>query len=491
MKDEYRKNHSVMRAANTFDFVCENFLDGMWYKSADNPAEEEFSDNFWRLLGYNPEAQNTLSWRQVVHPEDSEKVVENDKRHLHSTKPLVVFEMNVRYIDSHGTVLWMKRRGKAIEKNGEIIGMSGTFTNITKEKDREEILMKTTRFARVGAWQYYPESEDLHWDAVTHEIHEVAHDFVPSVSTGVNFYKEGESRDTILAALEKALTIGEPFDVELQLITAKGNELWVRAIGKLEKKPGKPTVLFGIFYDIDRMVKAEEDNHKLSVLKGKSKALEQFAYIASHDLREPLRTIMSFSDLLLNEYLTDKDSEIREIGSYINKAAEHMDSLVKGLLDFSLLNKRSKPDIVDMNEILEKVELNLAKSITETHTQIIYDYLPSVKGHPIEIVRLFQNLIVNAIKFKKADTNPVIEVEAKKIPRGWAFCVRDNGIGIEEKYQEAIFNLFKRLHHKDAYEGTGIGLAVCKRIVEMHNGSISVNSVPGEFTEFHFTFLTE
>lgn len=490
MSGTTQENRDLAAKVNDIAFIEENFLDGIWFKNLNAATEEHFNDNFWQLLGYDPAAQTPLSWRQVVHPDDLEKINKEHKEYSSATSE-AVFSCNIRYINSHGNVLWMKRRGKTVMKNGKIIGWAGTLTDITAEKDREEILIKTTRFARVGAWQYFPETGDLYWDEMTKEIHEVAPDFVPNIKTGIDFYKAGKSRKIITTAVTEALEKGTPFDVELQLITAKENELWVRAIGKMEKRPGKPSVLFGIFYDIDRMMKAEEDNHKLSVLKGKSKALEQFAYIASHDLREPLRTIMSFSDLLLGEYLTEENSEEREIGTYIHQAAVQMDSLVKGLLDFSLLNRRSKPTLVDMNEIMRVVELNLAKTIADTDAVIFYENLPTVTGHSVELVRLFQNLINNSIKFRKKDTPPIISISEKKTQRGRKFFVRDNGIGIDKKHQDIIFNLFKRLHHKDAYEGTGIGLAVCKRIVEMHNGSISVNSVPGEFTEVEFTFLTE
>lgn len=222
-------------------------------------------------------------------------------------------------------------------------------------------------------------------------------------------------------------------------------------------------------------------------LEQKNKELGQFAYIASHDLQEPLRTISGFVELLKESSEGNNNKEINQYLDFISQGASRMSALIKGLLDYSRIGRNKELSMVDCNEIVKAVREDLASSIAESNAKFDIGQLPTVKGYEIELRLLFQNLIVNAIKFRKKDTLPKMEIFAEIENEDWKFCIRDNGIGIAREYNERIFSLFQRLHNNSEYEGTGIGLSHCQKIVDLHGGKIWVDSSPDEGSSFYFT----
>lgn len=223
-------------------------------------------------------------------------------------------------------------------------------------------------------------------------------------------------------------------------------------------------------------------------LKKTNSELEQFAYVASHDLREPLRTISNFASLFQSQYKGKIDQRADEYLTFILASTKRMETLIRDLLDYSRIGKTDLDKVeVDFNETLKEVVNDLSNAIDESHAEIHIGSLPVIKAYPSEIKSLFQNLITNAVKFQKKDRKPVIQITAEKKKKEWLFAVLDNGIGIEEKYYNKLFVLFQRLHSKEAYPGTGIGLVQCKKIVELHGGKIWVESVYGEGSTFYFT----
>ncbi|HLP20512.1 MAG TPA: ATP-binding protein, partial [Chitinophagales bacterium] len=253
---------------------------------------------------------------------------------------------------------------------------------------------------------------------------------------------------------------------------------------------GKRNMLRGTVQDITERKKAEETNRKFAILESKSKEMEQFAYIASHDLREPLLTIRSYVDLLTEEHQHKMEGDAAESLRRISRAAARMDELMQGLLDYSRLSKVKELQAVDCNQVVNDVIADLASLIQNNNAFIEVGNLPMLRAYPLEMKQLFQNLLANGIKFKKGGTDPVIHVSASKINGVWTFKVSDNGIGIEDSDKEKIFALFQRLHNRNEYAGSGIGLAYCKKIVELHHGTIWVESVPGMGSAFYFTILT-
>jgi PAS domain S-box-containing protein len=237
--------------------------------------------------------------------------------------------------------------------------------------------------------------------------------------------------------------------------------------------------------------KAEEQLHHYTLeLERSNQELQQFAYVASHDLQEPLRTVTSYMQLLQRRYRGSLDADADDFIGFAVDGVLRMRELLQGLLDYSRVGSQGKPfEPVAGDFVLEQALANLQVAIQESHATVQHTVLPMVWGDRTQLVQLFQNLIGNAIKFHDGRA-PEVEVGAVRQGEQWELWVRDNGIGIESQYQERIFTIFQRLHTRDRYPGTGIGLAVCKRIVERHGGRIWVESTPGEGSTFHFLLNT-
>ncbi len=216
--------------------------------------------------------------------------------------------------------------------------------------------------------------------------------------------------------------------------------------------------------------------------------LEQFAYIASHDLQEPLRVIAGYINLIEERYGDNLGSEAREFLGIATDASHRMRTLISGLLDYSRLESQgSRFGSVDCNASLANALADLEVSIRETRADVSSETLPRIYGDAVQISQLMENLIANAIKFRQDDAAPKIRVSCQRKDDMWRISVSDNGVGIRSRYQDRIFGMFKRAHKRSKYTGTGIGLAICSKIVERHGGTIWVESEVGEGSTFHFT----
>jgi light-regulated signal transduction histidine kinase (bacteriophytochrome) len=225
-------------------------------------------------------------------------------------------------------------------------------------------------------------------------------------------------------------------------------------------------------------------------LERSNKELEQFAYVASHDLQEPLRAVVSYLQFLENLYGENLDDKGRSFIAKAVNAAARMQAMITSLLMYSRITTHGKPFIpCDCAAIVKNAILDLQTVIDKRGAVVTCDSLPKIVADESHIERLFQNLIGNGIKFCDIET-PMVHISAKTENGAWIFSVKDNGIGIEEQYFGRIFKIFQRLHGRDKYEGTGIGLADCKKIVERHGGRIWVESTPGQGSTFFFTLGT-
>ncbi len=275
---------------------------------------------------------------------------------------------------------------------------------------------------------------------------------------------------------------GEEFPVEVSLSPFHTDE-------------GEFVIAFIVDYTIrkrheDAILEQKKDLEDLAkALKTSNEDLENFAYISSHDLQEPLRKIRSFSDMLLNNESEGISAEGKDYLARIQNAASRMQTLIQDLLTFSRLTSRAKGiETVDLNNVVREVLSDLELAISQSDAKITVGKMPIIKAEPTQMRQLFQNLISNALKFRQEHTVPEISIQQKTPALGPDFVeisVKDNGIGFNEKYHDKIFTIFQRLEGKK-YEGTGIGLAICRKIALRHGGNITASSQPGEGAEFTF-----
>ncbi len=279
---------------------------------------------------------------------------------------------------------------------------------------------------------------------------------------------------------------------ENENITKDGRRVWVSwANRSIYNEKGQLTGVLSVGADVTKRKQIEKEREDLIIeLERSNNELKQFAYITSHDLQEPLRTIASFTQLLERRYKGQLDSNADEYLEFIVSGSKRMKEMIQGLLEYSKIGTKEKElKRINTENVLEKAISNLNTAIEDNNAVIIHNSLPEVMGDESQLIRLFQNLIGNAIKFRKKDVPPKIHISALKDKENnnYVFSFADNGIGIEEQYIDRIFEVFKRLHTIDQFEGTGIGLAISKRIVEMNGGKIWVESELGVGSTFYFT----
>jgi PAS domain S-box-containing protein len=293
----------------------------------------------------------------------------------------------------------------------------------------------------------------------------------------------------MMEELGKQLAAGNRGHTTYRAFKADGTMIYCESIFTLLKDAdGKSVGTAGVVLDVTERKVAEESSIKYAEeLRRSNEELEQFAYVASHDLQEPLRMITSYLQLIEQRFSDSLDSDGKEFIGFAVDGASRMKTLINDLLTYSRV-QRAKLEFatVSMDTVLAQVKNNLQVVIEDTNADVTSDALPQVIAHEGQMLQLMQNLVANAIKFKRA-APPKIYISANRGKTEWTFAVRDNGIGIEPEYLDRIFVLFQRLHGRDQHPGTGIGLAVCKKIVERHNGRIWVESTPGEGSVFYFS----
>ncbi|MGZ5006530.1 MAG: protoglobin domain-containing protein [Methylobacter sp.] len=284
---------------------------------------------------------------------------------------------------------------------------------------------------------------------------------------------------------------GEPWQGECLLQHSRGNlfPAWVNVSG-VKDETGTVTHFIVEFSDISAYRAAQEAlSQRTEELARSNKELEQFAYVASHDLQEPLRMVASFTQLLSRRYKGKLDADADEFIHYAVDGATRMQTLINDLLAYSRIGSRTKPfEQVSLDSVLQRALANLHIAIEESGAQIIHGELPDTRGDITQLTQLFQNLIGNAVKFR-GEQPPEIKISVSDADKYWRIAIRDNGIGIAPEFFERIFVIFQRLHNKEDYPGTGIGLSICKKIVERHGGQIEVQSDRDQGATFIFTLL--
>lgn len=296
-----------------------------------------------------------------------------------------------------------------------------------------------------------------------------------------------EDRDAVRENAVRMLKGESSLGYEFRVINKQAKIKWVlETVVPIHYRRKRATL--GSLIDVTERKQMEERLKQMTAeLQLSNTELEQFAYVISHDLQEPLRMVSSYTQLLAKRYGDKLDADADEFIAYAVDGAKRMQTLLHDLLEYSRVGTRGKPfNLVNCEHIVEQAMANLKIAIEECGASVSYDVLPTIMGDEGQLVRLFQNLIGNAIKFrgKKA---PQVHISAKRMDNIVTFSVKDNGIGIEPQHSQSIFEIFRRLHTREEYPGTGMGLAICKKIVERHGGRISVQSQPGQGSTFYFS----
>ena len=398
----------------------------------------------------------------------------------------------IRQFDIDGSY-WEFKASPIINPESEIIGATVISTNISTKIKMEEALRKSEEKYREIFTNIQDVIFQMDLNAVFLEVSPSVTDFsgyTPEELIG----KKSEIIELDKESAEKAIEIIKEkknlINYE-KIIKTKSGELKPISLNAklIFDKQGNPNHIDAIAHDITERKKSELkialQNQKLQI---QNKELEQFAYITSHDLQEPLVTLKYFSELLLASTTLKKcDEETQQYLNFILESSDRMQKLVKGLLDYSRVGNQIDISKEDCNVIADAAIHYLSDSIQETDAKITIGNLPTVNGYPAELIDLFKRLISNAVKFRKTDRPPEISITAKEFENHWQFAVEDNGIGIEKHNTEKIFIIFKRLHNREEYPGIGIGLAICKKIIALHGGSIWAESIFGQGTTIYFT----
>lgn len=415
------------------------------------------------------------------------------------------FHMQSRDIYTEpGEEIWWETSFNPIREEQQIVGVACHSRNITQNRKYQSELWQLNqkletaqKLAKLGYWELNLQTNELFW---THEVYSIwgrhPSNFQPSFQQFLETLHP-DDRDEFLKERNSVLTGQESLDIEHRILLPDGSIRYVHEKGSLFKDQfGKQSRYSGTVQDItlrklheQQLEKANQElSERAEQLSRSNAELERFAFVASHDLQEPLRMVSSFLQLVEKRYNDKLDDAGRQYISYAVSGAERMKKLINDLLAYSRLeNTAVEYSTVDMNQVLKEAVDNLQESITESKAQLTINSMPILQnGNFSGLVQLMQNLIGNAIKYC-GDNPPVITINAKEDAAYWQFSVTDNGIGIEPDYFEKIFIIFQRLHNMSEYSGTGIGLAICKKIAEQHSGKIWVFSKEGEGSTFYFT----
>ncbi len=374
---------------------------------------------------------------------------------------------------------------------------TGLLSEMNERKRIEEALRlnngalaEAQRMAHLGNWQWDPVSDRVSGSEEARRILGLAplaeaalDELLQRIHPGD---REGLKRGLVRAAQEQ-----RPLRIDFRVLSADGEARTIHAKAEFCRGEHEEELLVGTVQDITERKRIEEElKQTAEKLERSNRNLQEFAYVVSHDLQEPLRMVSSYLQLIARRYKGKLDQDADEFIAFAVDGANRMSEMINGLLQYSRVESKGEPfQPTEMEAVLERALENLQLSLEESQAEVTHDPLPTLVTDESQMVRLMQNLIGNAIKYR-GEEPPKIHISATQEENGDHFTVRDNGIGITEKDAERIFTIFQRLHTQSEIAGTGIGLAVCKRIVERHGGRIWVESVPGEGSTFHFTIPT-
>jgi PAS domain S-box-containing protein len=408
------------------------------------------------------------------------------------------YPLTIRHADGRLTEVLYNASVYKDDRNN-VLGVFAAARDVTERKQAEAALQESeTKFRTLSdlvpqfVWMCTPDGLNVYFNQRWVEYTGLT--LEESYGRGWNTPFHPDDKQAAWDAWNHAVATGDIYRVESRLRAADGTYRWFLMRGTpLQDDSGEIAKWFGTCTDIDDLKRAEAELAARAQELARSNAdLQQFAYVASHDLQEPLRTISSFSQLLARRYQGKLDSDADDFIAFMVDGAMRMQNLINDLLAFSRIGTQGSSFApTDCEKILHSAEENLKAAIEESGAVITHDSLPRLVADERQLIQLFQNLLSNAIKFRRPEIAPRIHVSSKWQNGAWKLSIRDNGIGIDPHYFDRIFIIFQRLHGREQYTGTGIGLAVCKKIVERHGGRLWVESESGTGSIFHFVIPGE
>jgi PAS domain S-box-containing protein len=413
------------------------------------------------------------------------------------------YDLELKLVSATNKLKWVRTICSPIVENGKVIKVRGSIQDITERKLVEEELWKSQlhllasqHIARVGSWELDLTKQEnfdknpLIWSDECFRIFGYEPNKL-SINEELFWNRvHPDDKSMLEQAVEQAIEKKSFYETEHRIILDDKSERIIHERGEIivDPKTNQAITFIGTAQDITQRKQVEEELRQIANDLARSNAdLEQFAYVASHDLQEPLRAVVGCVQILQRRYQGQLDDRADELITHIIDGASRMQKLIEDLLVFSRVGTRGKQlSPVNSSDALNLALSNLATAIKESHAVITYDPLPIVNADSSQLTSLFQNLISNAIKFCR-NHSPQIHIKAECKENKCIFSVSDNGIGIESQYFERIFGVFQRLHTRKEYPGTGIGLAICKKIIERHGGNIWVESTLNQGSTFFFT----
>lgn len=477
----------IRQSEERYRSIVDASYDGVW--ELDMLTNEVFwNDRLYEMHGLSRETYMP-TWDSVldlVHPDDRPGVQETLDNHIKHGAP---FNVEIRKRHSSGNYMVYLVKGRVIrDESGTPIRMSGVHIDITERKQVENALKESEIRFRTMA----DATPLMIWVTDTTGLMNYVNqgwcDFLGMsaaevIASGMRDAVHPEDISKSVGAYRDAFAEKTGFEVTCRLMRADGTYRWLMNKGApLFSACGEFTGYIGSSMDVTEARQAQEELRLYAArLEQSNRELEQFATIASHDLQEPLRKVKMFSEMLA-EHASDEGKDYAE---RVRKAICRMQDLISDLLLLSRVNRKGKPfRKLDLDKVLANVLNDLEVIIQETGASITASPLGQIQADEKQIEQVLQNLIGNALKFRRAGIQPVIRIQGESLGKEVEIRVEDNGIGLNEIYAERIFEPFERLHGKGQYPGTGMGLAICKKIVERHNGTITVESQPGAGAAF-------
>ena len=504
---ENKKAEEVIRLSNErYDMVTKATNDSIWDWDMITGKTLRTGDGFKRLFGYEIEEadKDDLFWSKLLHPEDLQGVKEVHSR-LFNNPEEHYWEEKYRIMKANGQYAWVYDKGYIIrDKNGKAIRMIGATQDITQQKEQ---VSEITRI-RHNLDSLINTTTDMIWSvdsdlriiaankAFSSTIEKVTKREVVEGSYVITPAFGQELMEKWILHYKRALS-GEVFSIEESYEQEKQETLYnIISFSPIINSTGKVTGVACYAKDVTELKKSgdklkelnSELNKRAEELAGSNTELERFAYIASHDLQEPLRMVSSFLQLLEKKYKGQIDETASKYIHFAVDGADRMKKLILDLLEYSRAGTSTDTlGDTDMNEVMQEVMSNMKTKVEESAATIEWTALPVlIHSRKTQMLQLMQNLVGNALKYNE-NKKPVVKIAVKDEEGSWLFSVKDNGIGIDPRFADKVFIIFQRLHNKSEYSGTGIGLSICKKIVDRHGGKIWTSSEEGKGSTFYFT----